>query len=609
MTSRQRWTLVATIIGSGAVFLDGTIVNVALKQHRPGAAGDSSSASSRARPTSSAATSRSSPPCSSSPAPSPTTTAGGASTPSGWSGSPRRPRCAASPRRSSRWSSSGSLQGAAGALLVPGSLALITARLRRRRARPRVRDLGGRDLGADASSGRSSAASSSTPSAGGSRSSSTSRSSRFALWATLRHVAGVARHGGDRAVRLARRAGRGPGRRRPRVRAHPRPGSNAWADTARLGRARRRGRRARRCSRSSWPAGRTRSSRSASSGRGRSRSINLATFLIYGALYVTFCYQALVLQGVLGYTALGGRARSACRSGIMLTLLSTRVGTLAGRIGPRRFLVAGPLLMAAGAALVRPPPGRLARRGWPSLDDPVDASSRRVDVLIDVLPGVAPLRARDLAVVAPLTSTLMGSIPGRFSGLGLGDQQRDLAGRPAAPRRAHLHRRSARRSTRRSATLAPASTRPIAGGPDGVPAAQPAAAGRHARGGRRRERRPRSTPSTSRCSSAAACSCRRRSSSWFGLRRAAGAPAELPIAATPPARRRRLTGRARCRPSVADPERRAVARDDDVGGGEDARPARLDRRLVVGRAGRPRASGPRATTGGSARRPRRRPRR
>jgi MFS family permease len=30
MTSRQRWTIVATVIGSGAVFLDGTIVNVAL---------------------------------------------------------------------------------------------------------------------------------------------------------------------------------------------------------------------------------------------------------------------------------------------------------------------------------------------------------------------------------------------------------------------------------------------------------------------------------------------------------------------------------------------------------------------------------------------------
>lgn len=30
MTPRQRWTLVATIIGSGAVFLDGTVVNAAL---------------------------------------------------------------------------------------------------------------------------------------------------------------------------------------------------------------------------------------------------------------------------------------------------------------------------------------------------------------------------------------------------------------------------------------------------------------------------------------------------------------------------------------------------------------------------------------------------
>ena len=30
MTPRQRWTLIATIIGSGAVFLDGTVVNAAL---------------------------------------------------------------------------------------------------------------------------------------------------------------------------------------------------------------------------------------------------------------------------------------------------------------------------------------------------------------------------------------------------------------------------------------------------------------------------------------------------------------------------------------------------------------------------------------------------
>ena len=44
-------------------------------------------------------------------------------------------------------------------------------------------------------------------------------------------------------------------------------------------------------------------------------TVNLATFFIYGALYVTFFYQAVILQGVLGYTALGGRASSGCQAG------------------------------------------------------------------------------------------------------------------------------------------------------------------------------------------------------------------------------------------------------------------------------------------------------
>ena len=40
--------------------------------------------------------------------------------------------------------------------------------------------------------------------------------------------------------------------------------------------------------------------------------INLATFLIYGALYTWSLLQSLFLQGVLGYTAVASR-RSACR--------------------------------------------------------------------------------------------------------------------------------------------------------------------------------------------------------------------------------------------------------------------------------------------------------
>ncbi len=76
-------------------------------------------------------------------------------------------------------------------------------------------------------------------------------------------------------------------------------------------------------------------------------SINLATFFIYAALYVTLLYQALVLQGVLGYTALAAGAVG-IPSGLMLSLLSTRIGTIAGRRGARPFLVAGPLIMSVG---------------------------------------------------------------------------------------------------------------------------------------------------------------------------------------------------------------------------------------------------------------------
>ena len=62
---------------------------------------------------------------------------------------------------------------------------------------------------------------------------------------------------------------------------------------------------------------------------------------------MTFFYQAVVLQGVLGYTALGA-GLVGLPVGVMLATLSTRIGTVAGRMGSRRFLVAGPALMALG---------------------------------------------------------------------------------------------------------------------------------------------------------------------------------------------------------------------------------------------------------------------
>ena len=144
-------------------------------------------------------------------------------------------------------------------------------------------------------------------------------------------------------------------------------------------------------------------------------SINVATFFIYGGLYVTFFYQAVVLQGVLGYTALGA-GLVGLPSGLMLALLSTRIGTVAARIGSRRFLVLGPSLMAAGLLWysrlpVDSAPWRASVSDPSTLVPPIDAAT-------DVLPYTLLFGLGISCVVAPLTSTLMGSISGRFSGLG-----------------------------------------------------------------------------------------------------------------------------------------------------------------------------------------------
>lgn len=144
-------------------------------------------------------------------------------------------------------------------------------------------------------------------------------------------------------------------------------------------------------------------------------TINLATFFIYGALYVTFSYQALVLQGVLGYTALGAGA-TGLPIGIMLSVLSTRVGTLSARLGARRFLVGGPLLMAVAMLWYARLPADSAP--WMAAIETPATLIPPLSTLVDVLPAVLLFGFGISMVVAPLTNALMGSIPGRVSGLG-----------------------------------------------------------------------------------------------------------------------------------------------------------------------------------------------
>ena len=144
-------------------------------------------------------------------------------------------------------------------------------------------------------------------------------------------------------------------------------------------------------------------------------TINLSTLLIYGALYVTFTFQNLFLQGVLGYTPLA-TAIVGLPTGILLSVLSARVGAWAGRYGARPFLVAGPLIMAGGLLLLARVPA--SSEGWTARADDAASLLPPTSVLVDILPAIILFGIGISLIVAPLTSTLMSSVPVRNAGIG-----------------------------------------------------------------------------------------------------------------------------------------------------------------------------------------------
>jgi MFS family permease len=143
--------------------------------------------------------------------------------------------------------------------------------------------------------------------------------------------------------------------------------------------------------------------------------INLSTFLIYAALYVTQFYNAVLLQATLGYTATAA-SLAGLPSGILLVALSTRVGTAAGRLGAKRFLVMGPLIMAVSMVWWSRIPA--TTEPWRASLDDLSSLIPPGSVFVDVLPGLILFGLGISLVVAPLTSTLMGSIPTGNAGLG-----------------------------------------------------------------------------------------------------------------------------------------------------------------------------------------------
>ncbi len=143
--------------------------------------------------------------------------------------------------------------------------------------------------------------------------------------------------------------------------------------------------------------------------------INISTFLIYGGLYVSEFLEFLFVQGTLGYTALAA-ALVALPTGLALALGSTRVGSIAGRIGVWPFLVVGPLLMAASQLwLARIPADSEA---WVAEIGAPDTWVPPMSTVVDILPASVLFGVGLMLVVAPLTTALMGSIPAGNAGLG-----------------------------------------------------------------------------------------------------------------------------------------------------------------------------------------------
>jgi MFS family permease len=126
---------------------------------------------------------------------------------------------------------------------------------------------------------------------------------------------------------------------------------------------------------------------------------NVATLLIYAALSLQGFVVGVYLQDPNG-PGLGatGAGLVSLPMTILMIVLSSRMGALAGKYGPRLFMGVGPLLLGAGCLL-------LLAVGSP------------FNYWTQVLPGVIVMGLGLSVMVAPLTAAILGSIGAERAGI------------------------------------------------------------------------------------------------------------------------------------------------------------------------------------------------
>ena len=125
---------------------------------------------------------------------------------------------------------------------------------------------------------------------------------------------------------------------------------------------------------------------------------NIATFMIYASLSLQGFLLVIFLQQAAGYSALAAGMASIPIT-LILIALSSRFGALSGTYGPRFFMAVGPTISGIGALML--------------LMVQVPA-----DYVTQLLPGIVVFGLGLAMTVAPLTSAILGSISEAQAGIG-----------------------------------------------------------------------------------------------------------------------------------------------------------------------------------------------
>jgi EmrB/QacA subfamily drug resistance transporter len=145
--------------------------------------------------------------------------------------------------------------------------------------------------------------------------------------------------------------------------------------------------------------------------RSRNFSVgNLSTLAIYGGLGAATFFATIFLQQVAGYSAIAS-GLALMPITLVMWALSSRFGRLSDRIGPRLPMGLGPIVGGIGLIWM----GRLGSD---------------VDYVTDLLPGVLVFALGLTATVAPLTTTVLGAVPEHNAGVasGINNQVARVAG-------------------------------------------------------------------------------------------------------------------------------------------------------------------------------------